>query len=205
VALQRLQAGLGQAFVDRRVAAAAMQDQVDAAHRQAVPARLVGGVAGRAGAVIGRVDVEAAVRLAERSHVGRHPLRPEQLVEPDQVFVAFPLGDRPRGDQLMAVAGVGGGDVQHGARPRRLPAFDRVGEVRSPGAEALDQRRVLVQGGAEMAEVGRVAGVADAEEDPLARRQQRPGVGLRHAAEQQGAAHEGGQCKSSSQHAHVRG
>ena len=55
----------------------------------------------------------------------------------------------------MTVVVVGGRDVQDRPRPRLLPAFDRLGEVRAPGAEGLDQRRVLVQHGAELAEVGR--------------------------------------------------
>src|SRR5665811_2020855 len=86
-------------------------------------------------------------------------------------------GDSARADQLVAVVVVGGGDVQHRPRPRGLPAFDRLGEVRAPGAEGLDQRRVLAERLAEAAEVGRVAGVADPEEDLVALRHQRGAQG----------------------------
>ena len=173
--------------------AAAVDDHVDAAEGEPVPARLVGGVAQLAGAVVGGVDVEAAVRLAQRPDVGGHLLLPEEPVEPDQVFVAVALGDRARADQLAALAGVAGGDVQDRPRPRLLPAFDRLGEVRAPGAEALEQRRVLVQRLAELAEVGRVAGVADAEEDLLALGQQRAGLGARGRREAERQRDEGRQ------------
>ena len=175
-ALQRRQPSFAEPRVDRAALAAAVQEQVDAAEGEPVPARLVGGVAERPVAVIGGVDVKAAVWLAQRPYVGGHLLRPEQHVEADQVLVAVALRDRPRVDQLVAIARVGGGDVQHGTSPSRLPAFDRIGEVRAPAPEALDQRRMLVQGRAEMAEVGRVAGVADAEEDLLALGRQRTGL-----------------------------
>ena len=129
---QRRQAGFAEAGVDLGAAATAVDDDEDAAEGEAVPARLVGGVAQLAGAVVGGVDVEAAVGLAQRPDVGGHLLLPEEPVEPDQVFVAVALGDRARADQLVAVARVGGGEVQDRPRPRRLPAFDRVGEVRRP-------------------------------------------------------------------------
>jgi len=181
LAAQGGQPGIRKAGVDLGPLAAAVQDDVDAAQGEPVPARLVGGVAQRPSAVVGGVDVEAAVRLSQRPDVGGHLLRPEQHVEPDQVFVAVALRDRPRVDQLVPVGGVGGGDVQHRARSRLLPAFDRLGEVRAPGAEALDQRRVFVQRRAELAEIGGVPGVADAEEDPLPPWQQRAGLGARRS------------------------
>src|SRR5262249_30992559 len=105
---QRRQAGLAKAFVDHFPLAAAVDDHVDAAEGADVLTRAVGGAAGIAGTVVGGPNVEAAVRLAERPDVGAHLLRPEQLVEADQILVAFTAGDRPRRDQLVAVALVGG-------------------------------------------------------------------------------------------------
>src|SRR4029077_17146434 len=110
-------------------------------------------------AVVGGVDVEAAVGLAERPHVGAHPLFVEELVEADQGAVDTAGGDLGRGDQLVAVVVVGGGEVDHRPRPGNLPAGDHLVEVGTPGAEGLDHRRVLVQVVGELAEVGRVAGV----------------------------------------------
>src|SRR6185436_865935 len=88
-----------------------------------------------------------------------------------------------RRDQLVPVVVIGGGEVEDGAGSCRLPAFDRLGEVRAPAAEGLDQRRVLAQGAAELAEVGGIAGIADAEEDLLAARQQLAGSGARRHGE----------------------
>ena len=180
------QAGGGEAGVDRPPLAAPVEKDVHAAKRPPVPDGPVRGVARVPRAVVGGVDVEAAVRLPERADVGAHLLRPEEPVEPQQVLVAVALGDRPRGDDLVPVSGVGRREVQDRPRARRLPALDRLGEVRAPGAEALDQRRVLVQGDAEMAEVGRVAGVAGAEEDIAPLRLQRAGLGPRGGKRQAG-------------------
>jgi hypothetical protein len=96
VVLKRRQSGLRQAFVNCFVIAAAVQDHVDAPQGEPVPARFVGGVAQVARAVVGGVDVEAAVGLSQRSHVSWHFLRPEQLVEADQIGVTLALGDAPR-------------------------------------------------------------------------------------------------------------
>ena len=193
---QRRQAGFAEAGVDHAALAAAVDDHVDPPEGADVLARAVGGVARFAGAVVGGPDVEAAVRLPEGPEVGAHPLRPEQLVEPDQVLVAFAAGDRPGGDQLVAVALVRGRDVHHRPRPRVLPAFDRVREVGAPGAEGLDQRRVLVGQLAELAEVGGVAGVGDAEEDLLALRREvagrRGGGGADGEERRQGSGHRRG-------------
>ena len=189
VALQWRHPGLAQSGVDLAPLAAAVDDHVDAAEGAPVPERAVGGIARHAGAVVGGVDVEAAVGLAQGADVGAHLLRPEELVEADQVVVAAAGGDPAWGDQLVPVLAVGGGDVQDRPRPRLLPAFDRAGELRSPGAEGLDQRRVLVQGAGELAEVARVAGVADAEEGLVAARHERcAGVRPAPPASRQSAA-----------------
>ena len=66
----------------------------------------MGGVAAVAFAVVGGVDVEAAVGLAQRPDVGAHLLLVEEPVEPDQVGVAAARGDRRRGYQLVAVVAV---------------------------------------------------------------------------------------------------
>jgi len=170
---QRRQPGFGEAAVDRALAAAAVDDHVDAAEGLFVGARAVLGPARGAGAVIGGVDVEAAVGLAERPHVGAHPLFVEELVEADEVAVATAGGDLGRGDQLGAGVVVGGREVDHRPRPGYLPAADHLVEVGAPGAEGLDHCRVLIEVAGELAEVGRVAGVRDAPVDLLAGWQQR--------------------------------
>jgi len=147
-----------------------VEDDVDAAEGALVGSGAVAAAAGMALAVVSGVDVEAAVRLAERPHVGAHVLVREQAVEPDQVAVAGAAGDRSGGEDLVTVVVVGGGDVEHRPGPSDLPAADRVGEVAAPGAEGLDHRRVLVDRVAEVAEVGRVTGVGDAEVDLAIRR-----------------------------------
>ena len=123
------------------------------------------GAARGAGAVVGGVDVEAAVRLAERPHVGPHPLFEEELVEADEVAVAAAGGDLRQRDHLVPF--LVGADVDHRPRPRGLPAPDRVGEVAAPGTKGLDHRRVLVHSLGEVPEIGHVAGVGDAEVDLL--------------------------------------
>jgi len=80
-----------------------VDDHVDAAEGAFVGARAVFGAARGAGAVVGGVDVEAAIRLAERPHVGPHPLFEEELVETDEVAVAAPGGDLRQRDHLVAV------------------------------------------------------------------------------------------------------
>jgi len=100
---QRRQPGDGEAVVDLRLGAAAVDDHVDAAEGPFVGARAVLGPARGAGAVVGGVDVEAAVRLAERPHVGAHPFFEEELVEADQVAVAAAGGDLRQRGHLMAV------------------------------------------------------------------------------------------------------
>jgi hypothetical protein len=173
-----------QARVDRVAAAAAVDDHVDAAEGEFVPAGRVARALQGTAAVVGGVDVEAAVGLAEGPDVGAHLLRGEDLVEADQVAVAAAFGDPLQRDQLVAVIAVRGGDVDHRPRPGVLPADDRVGEVRAPGAERLEHRRVLVGVGRELTEVGHVAGVGDAEPDPLVGRFEQPvGSGLRGAGE----------------------
>jgi len=174
---QRRQPGFGETLIDDRLLAAAVDDHVDAAKGLLVGARAVFGAARGAGAVVGGIGVEAAVGLAQRPHVGAHPLFEEELVEADEVAVAAAGGDLRQRDDLVAVARVGGGDVDHRPRPGRLPATDRVGKVAAPGAEGLDHRRVLVHRLAELAEVGHVAGVGDAEVDLLPRREEERGAG----------------------------
>ena len=145
--------------------------------------------------LVGGVNVEAAVRLAERPQVSGHVLLPEEAVEPDQVVVSVALGDRPRADQLVAVAAVGGGEVQHRSRPRLLRGFDRSGksepQVRKLSISAGCLSRLL----AELAEVGRVAGVADAEEDLLALGQQGARLGA-GGGRQAGQSEEDDYCDS---------
>jgi len=175
---QRRQAGFGQALVDPLRLAAAVDDHVDAPEGGFVGARAVVRAARGAGAVVGGPDVEAAVGLAERPHVGLHPFVDEQLVEADQVLVAGPGGDLGRGDQLGAGVAVGGRDVDHRPRVGGLPAADHLVEVGAPGAERLHHRRVLVEDVGELPEVGRVAGVGDAPVDlPAGRFQQAVGGG----------------------------
>jgi hypothetical protein len=175
---QRRQPRFVQAAVDSRPLAAAVEDHVDAAEGAFVGLRAVFGTARGARAVVGGVDVEAAVRLPQRPHVGPHFLFEEELVEADEIAIAAAGGDLRQRDDLVAVVVVGGRDVDHRPRPRRLPAPDRVGKVAAPGAEGLDHRRVLVHRFGEVAEVGHVAGVGDAEVDLLAGRlEERPGGG----------------------------
>jgi len=162
-----------------------VDDDVDAAEGLFVGARAVLGPARGTGAVVGRVDVEAAVGLAQRPHVGAHLLFVEELVEADQVAVAAAGGDLRRGDQLVAVVVVGGGEVDHRPRPGDLPARDHLVEVGPPGAEGLDHRRVLVEVVGELAEVGRIAGVGGAPVDLLAGRQQRAEGGGGRSEQQQ--------------------
>jgi len=173
---QRRQAGFVEAAVDRPPLAAAVEDHVDAAEGAFVGAGAVFGSARGARTVVGGVDVEAAVRLAERPDVGPHPLFVEELVEADQVAVALAGGDPRQADQLMPVVVVGGGDVEHRPRPRRLPAPDRIGEVAAPGAKGLDHRRMLVDRLREVPEVGHVAGVGDPEIDLLPGRKEQAGA-----------------------------
>ena len=174
---QRRQPGFGQALVDPLRLAAAVDDHVDAAEGAFVGAGAVFGAARGAGAVVGGPDVEAAVGLAERPHVGAHLLVDEELVEADQVLVTGARGDLGRGDQLGAGVAVGGGDVDHRPRVGDLPAGDHLVEVGAPGAERLHHRRVLVEDVGELAEVRRVAGVGDAPVDLLAGRLQQAAGG----------------------------
>jgi len=161
-----------------------VDEDVDAAEGEFVGAGAVAAVAGVALAVVGGVDVEAAVGLAERADVGGQLLVPEELVQAQQVLVAVPGGDLGRGDQLVAVVVVGGGDVQHRPGAGGLPAADRLREVGAPVAEGLDHRRVLVGGGGKGAEVGRVAGVGDPAVDLLAGRFERGAAGVAGQREQ---------------------
>jgi len=189
---QRRQAGFGEAGVDDARLAAAVDDDVDAAEGLFVGSRAVLGPARGPGAVVGGVDVEAAVGLAQRPHVGAHPLFVEELVEADQIAVAGSGGDPRGGDQLVAVVVVGGGEVDHRPRPGDLPAGDHLVEVGSPGAEGLDHRRVLVEVVGEVPEVGRVTGVGDAPVDLLAGREEwAEGACGRSAEHQQQSAGKG--------------
>src|SRR4029079_9893802 len=125
----------GEAAVDGAALAAAVDDDVDAAEGFFVGERAVLGPAGGARAVVGGPDVEAAVRLPERPHIGAHLLFVEELVEADEVAVAGAGGDLRRRDQLGAGVVVGGREVYHRPRPRGLPAPDHLVEVGAPGAE----------------------------------------------------------------------
>jgi len=127
--VQRRQAGFGEAFVDHFRLAAAVDDHVDAAEGAAVVAGRVGGLARLAGAFVGGVDVEAAVRLAQRPHVGAHLLRREEVVQPDQVAVPGTARERGQAQHLGARLRVGGGDVDHRPGAGDLPALDRVPQV----------------------------------------------------------------------------
>src|SRR5680860_809141 len=91
--------------------------------------------------------------------------------------------------------------------PRGLPAFDRLGEVGAPGAEGLDQRRVLAQCAGELAEVGAVTGVAGPEEDLVAARHQRACAGRRgtEQAERGHGAERAGQSRPVPEAVHLRG
>jgi len=176
--------------VDLALGAAAVDDHVDAAEGAFISSGAVLGPARGAGAVVGGVDVEAAVRLAQRPHIRAHPFFEEELVEADQVAVAATGGDLRQRDDLVPV--LVGADVDHRPCPRRLPAPDRVREVAPPGPKRLDHRRVLVDRLGEVAEVGHVAGVGDAEVDLLPRRlQQREGAGRRREQHQREHAGKG--------------
>jgi peptide/nickel transport system substrate-binding protein len=160
---------LGEPSVDRRPASTA-HDQHDPP--PGVPER-ARGVARAPG---GAVRVERAVRVPVSVHLREQPqvdhlARPgDQPVQLQDVVITEAAGDPARADQLRLAARCGR-DAQDAARLSRPPPVQPTEHMLSvPVAEAFEQGRMRADPAVEPPVVPRQAGVGDAMEDPVVRR-----------------------------------